>query len=174
MGWLNSWKKRVKLIVDNTNIDGDLSNFPILIKISNSSGIGSTNVTSIFTELGSDTNRKKVAITTSDGTTQCYVEIERFDYSNSVAWLWVKAPSVASGATTDFYLYYDNSKSDNTSYIGDTGDTPAQSVWDSNFKLVMHMAQDPNGDVAGAIKDSTSNVNHGTPAGAMTSADLVD
>ena len=172
--WLSGYSKRIKLTVDNTNVDDTLSDFPVLVKISNSSGISSTDVTSVFTELGSDANRKKIAVTISDGETQCYVEIERFDYSNSVAELWIKVPSISSGATTDLYLYYDSSKSDNTTYIGDTGDTPAQSVWDSNFKLVMHMAQDPNGDVADAIKDSTSNVNHGTPGGAMTSADLVD
>ena len=174
MAWLSGWSKRIKLAVDNTNIDDTLSGFPVLIKISDSSGISSTDVTSVFTEFGSDANRKKIAVTTSDGTTQCYVEIERFDYSNSVAWLWVKVPLVVSGVTTDLYLYYDNSKSDNTTYVGDTGDTPAQNVWDSNFKLVMHMAQDPNGDVTDAIKDSTSNLNHGTPGGTMTPADLID
>ena len=174
MAWLSGWSKRIKLIIDNTNVDDTLSNFPVLIKISNSSGITSANVTSVFTKLGSDSNRKKIAVTTLNGTTQCYVEIELFDYSSSVAWLWVKVPSVASGATTDLYFYYDSTQSDNTTYIGDTGDSAAQSVWDSNFKLVMHMAQDPNGDVADAIKDSTSNANHGTPDGSMTSVDLVD
>ena len=174
MSWLPGWEKRIKLTFDNTNVDDTLSDFPVLIKLSDSSGISSTDVTSVFTELGSDANRKKIAVTISDEITQCYVEIERFDYSNSVAWLWVKAPSVASGVTTDLYLYYDSDQDDNTVYVGDTGDTPAQSVWDNNFKLVMHMSQDPNGDVADAIKDSTSNANHGTPAGAMTSDDLVD
>ena len=174
MSWLSSFNKRIKLTVDNTNVDGTLSNFPVLVKLSDSSGISSTNVTDVFTELGSDANRKKIAVTTSDEVTQCYVEIERFDYSNSVAELWVKVPTVVSGTTTDLYLYYDSDQDDNTVYIGNTGDTPAQSVWDSNFKLVMHMAQDPNGDVADAIKDSTSNTNHGTPAGSMATDDLVD
>ena len=88
MSWLSSFNKRIKLTVDNTNVDGTLSNFPVLVKLSNSSGISSTDVTSVFTELGSDANRKKIAVTTSDGETQCYVEIERFDYSNSVAELF--------------------------------------------------------------------------------------
>lgn len=51
---------------------------------------------------------------------------------------------------------------------------PAQRVWDDYFKSVFHMAQDPNGDAAGAILDSTRNLNHGTPDGSMTSSDLVD
>ena len=174
MSWLANWSKRVKLSIDNTKVDGVLTNFPTLIHLSTSSGQGSTDVSAIFDELGADANRKKIAVTEDDGTTQCYVEIERWDDANEVAWLWVKVPSVASGADTELYIYYDSSQADNTTYVGDTTDVPAQNVWDSNFKGVWHMAQDPNGDPANGIKDSTSNANHGTPAGSMTSADLVN
>ena len=86
----------------------------------------------------------------------------------------MKAPSIASGSVTELYIYYDVAQADNTTYVGDTTDAVVHNVWDANFKLVMHMAQDPNGDGANAIKDSTSNQNDGTPAGSMTSADLVD
>ena len=174
MSWLSGFSNRLKLTIDHTNVDSTLSDFPVLIKISDSSGISSTDVSAVFTELGSDANRKKIAVTTDDEETQCYVEIERFDYANSVAWLWIKVPSVASGAETILYLYYDSSQDDNTTYVGDTTDTPAQNVWDSDFKLIMHMSQDPNGDVADVVKDSTSNVIHATPVGSMTTADLVD
>ena len=174
MAWLAGWDHRRKITISNTNVDAVLSNFPVLVYISASSGTGSADLTDIFTEIGSDANRKKIAITTSDGETECYVEIERFDYANSVAWLWVKVPSVSDSTETELYIYYDSSHADNTAYIGDIADTPAQSVWDSDFKLVMHMAQDPNGDAADAMKDSTANANHGTPSGSMTSADLVD
>ena len=174
MAWLGTWKKRRKITISNTNIDSALSNFPILVKISASSGTGSADITDIFSELGSDANRKKIAITTDNGETQCYVEIERFDYTNSAAWLWVRVPSASDSVGTELYIYFDSSQPDNTTYIGDTCDTPAQNVWDTNFKLVVHMSQDPDGDVASAIKDSTSNQYHGTPAGSMTSTDLVD
>jgi len=174
MGWLDDWAKRIELTIDNTNIDSDLTNFPVLIYLSAASGIGDVDVSAVFDELTADANRKKIAVTSSDGTTQLYVEIERWDDANEKAWLWVKVPSVTAASSTTLYLYYDSAKADNTTYVGDTGDTPAQNVWDSNFVGVWHMAQDPNGDGADAIKDSTSNANHGTPAGAMTSADLVD
>ena len=174
MGWLDDWEKRIELTIDNTNVDSDLADFPVLVYISAASGIGDVDASAVFDELSSDANRKKIAVTTSDGTTQCYVEIERWDHANEVAWLWVKVPSVTAASSTTIYLYYDSAKADNTGYVGDTGDTPAQSVWDSNFIGVWHMAQDPNGDPASAIKDSTSNENHGTPAGSMTTADLVD
>ena len=59
-------------------------------------------------------------------------------------------------------------------YIDDIGTIPAWGVWDSNFKAVYHMSQDPDGDASDAIKDSTPNVNHGTPGGTMLTEDLVD
>lgn len=173
MGWLSGWAKRIELTVDNTNVDSDLSNFPVLVYVSAASGIGDVDASAVFDELTSDANRKKIAVTTSDGTTQCYVEIERWDDTNEVAWLWVKVPAVTAASNTTLYLYYDSAKADNTTYVGDTGDSPAQSVWDSNFKGGWHMAQDPSGG-AGCILDSTANANHGTPGGTMTSGDLVD
>ena len=122
------------------------------------------------------TLNKKIAITTtiSGVETECYTEIESWDWENAQAWLWTKIPTVYSGSDTTLYLYYDSTQPDNSNYIGDTGDAVAQNVWDDYFVGVWHMSQDPNGDVADVVLDSTSNINHGTPAGLMTSADLVD
>ena len=174
MAWLETWANRRKITISNTHIDAVLSGFPILLQISFSSGTGSTDITDIFDELGTDSNRKKIAITLADGTTQCYVEIERWDDASEKAELWVRVPSVASGAVTELYIYYDSIQANNNFYVGDTTESAAQNVWDSDFKLVAHMAQDPNGDAVNSIKDSTSNANHLTPSGSMTTADLVD
>ena len=51
--------------------------------------------------------------------------------------------------------------------------TATQSVWDSSYKAVYHMNNNPSGG-AGCIKDSTSNKHHGTPGGSMTSDDLIN
>jgi len=109
----------------------------------------------------------------SDVETQLYTEIEYWDWSNEQAWLWTKIPTISSGIDIDIYLYYDSTQNDNIDYIGDTGSTPAQNVWNSNFKAVFHLTQDPTGG-SNCILDSTSNNNHGTPQGSMTSDDLVD
>jgi len=161
--WLSGWDTRVKITIDHTDVDSNLTNFPVLIYLSNSSGYNSDNVAFVFNELISDANRKKIAVTTSDKTTQCYVEIENWDTSNEKAWLWVNVPSISSTADTDLYLYYDKDHADNTDYVGDTGSTPAQNVWNSNFKGVWHLGETSGG--TGAIKDSTSNKNNGTDYG---------
>jgi len=165
------WKNRIKLTIDHTKIDADLTDYPVLLHLSSSSGISRNDITGIFDTLGS--YRKRIAVITSDGLTQCDAEIENWDEIAREADLWVKVPFVSSMEDTVLYLYFDSTRSDNTIHIGDTGETPAKSVWDANYMAVYHMAQDPSG-IAPQILDSTSHRNHGTTHGAMTSLDLVD
>ena len=174
MGWLSGWRKRVALTVSPSGkVDSEQSNFPGWVHLSSSSGVSSKDVTPVFDEIGSDANRLKIAITTSDGTTQCYVEIENWDNAGEDANLWVKYPTLLSSGDTVIYLYYDSTQVDNSTYIGDTGSTPAQTVWDVNFVAVYHLAQDPSGG-ADAIKNSASDAHHGTTGGGMTTGDLID
>jgi len=161
--WLLDWKKRIKLTIDSGDIDAALEDFPVLIYLSASSGIGGVDASAIFDELMADGNRKKIAVTKDDGTTELYVEIEKWDDANEKAWLWVKVSDIASGADTDLYLYYDVDHADNDTYVGDTNDVVAESVWDVNFKAVYHMA---DGVDNAHIYDSTSNDNDGAKKGA--------
>ena len=164
---------RIKLIIPSDKIDDTLYNFPILINLSDSSGVTNTNVAGIFSQLENDSNRKKIAVTDYTGVAQCYVEIEHWSTVNKSAKLWVKVPEVSSIQDTILYLYYDINHADNSLMVGDTNSVPAQQVWDSNFVFVHHMSQDPTGGT-GCILDSTGNANNGTPNGSMTSDDLVD
>lgn len=167
MTWLPGWNKRIKLTIDQGDIDDVLADFPILIYLSSSSGRKDDDVSCVFDELQSDANRKKIAVTTADGLTQCYVEIEKWDDANEKAWLWVKIPVVASGVDTDLYLYYSRTKADNTTYVGDPNSTPAENVWDGNFKFVSHMRDDPD---TSHVRDSTENNGDGTKKGAAEPA----
>lgn len=160
-GWLSGWQKRLKISVDHNDVDSNLTDFPLLLYLSTSSGIYNDDITCIFDDVG--INRKKIALTTSDGTTQCYVEIEEWDAPSEEAWLWVKVPSISNTSDTGLYLYYDNTHSDNTDYVGDTGSIPAEAVWDSNFTVVQHLHE-----VSGTHYDSTSNGNDGTPYNGIT------
>jgi hypothetical protein len=163
--WLSGWDKRVRITIDHNDVDTALSNFPILVYLSNSSsGRNNDDVSFIFDELQNDINRKKIAVTKSDGLTQCYIEIEEWDDVSEQAWLWVKVPNISSTADTVLYLYYDNDHTDNTVYVGDPNSTPAENVWDANFKGVWHM-KEVN------ATDSTSNSNDGTESGGVTYTD---
>jgi pimeloyl-ACP methyl ester carboxylesterase len=156
-GWLVGWDKRVKVTIDQNDVDSNLSDFPIMIHLSSSSGWNNDDVTFVFDEVGSDS--KKIAVTEGDGVKECYVEIEDWDDTNEQAWLWTKIPTVSNTSNTVLYLYYDTNHADNTDYVGDTDSTPAEKVWDNNFQLVLHMQDDPN---SAHVRDSTSNNNDGT------------
>jgi len=158
--WLNGWNHRVEITIDSDKIDAALVNFPVLLYLSTSSGIDPDDVSFVFDELGAE--KLKLAVTTGDGTTQCYVEIDEWDDANEQAWLWVKVPSISSSTDTTLYLYYDCTQPDNTTWVGETGTTPAQNVWDSHFVGVWHMTNGPTQ----AILDSTSHANNGAKKGA--------
>jgi len=159
--WLGTWAKRRKVVVSNTNIDSNLTHFPLLLTLGTSVGTGNTDVSSIFDELTSDANRLKIALTKTDGTTQLYGEIEKWDDANETAVIWVSKDDLvlSSTGTTDIYMYYDSAQSANTTYIGDTNDEVAENVWDSNFTGIYHLN---DGASTSATYDSTSNDNDGT------------
>jgi len=163
--WLPGWDQRIRLTIDSSKVDANLSDFPVLVYLSAASGIGDVDVSCVFDELTADANRKKIAVTKSDGLSQCYVEIEKWDDANEKAWLWVKVfgeNSVSSSSDTVLYLYYDSDHADNTTYVGDTNSTPAENVWDGSFKVVYHM----DDNTTSSILDSTSNNNDGTKGSA--------
>ena len=137
---LADWKYHKKLIIDHTKIDEDLTNFPVLVKLD------STNFD--FSKAQSTGNDIRFAL--EDDTLLSY-ERERHDSVNQVAEYWVKIPTVSSTTDTIFYIYYGNSSASD-------GEDPTN-VWDSNFKFVSHMKDNPDNS---HIKDSTTNANNGT------------
>jgi len=169
-GWLGTWAKRVEVTIADTNIDAELTDFPILLYLSSSSGTGTDDLTFIFDELTADANRKKIAVTTSDGETEIYAEIERWDDANEVAWIWTKVPTVSDSGATTLYFYYDSAKSANTTYIGDPTDAVTHNVWNSKYDGVWHM-----GDDLGStdLIDSTATGADGTALN-MDGTNLVD
>ena len=144
--------------IDSSKIDAGLTNFPVGIKIESStgfmSGLGATDWQNLHATVGG---------------TECYVEVEKWDDTSDVAVLWVRVPTVSSSSNTVIKV---ETGASNTSYVGETSDTAAQNVWDSNFVAVYHLAQDPSGGT-GCILDSTANENHGTP-GYYSYMSLVD
>jgi len=166
--WLGTWAKRVKITVDSTDIDQDLTYFPVLIHLSSACGKGGVyDLTPVFDEVGG--NSKKIAVTKADEVTQLYVEIEKWDAGAEEAWLWVSKSdwTISSATDTDIYLYYDNTQPDNTTYVGNPNSTPAENVWDSNFMMVQHLYEG-SGTTVG---DSTVNDNDGTIYGAVGTAE---
>ena len=146
MAWLSDWAKRKSLTIDHLKIDADLSWFPVAVIIDGDSDF--------FGELSSDTDKLKVAFTKSDETTQLYFECEHFDATAQKAVYHVSKSdwTISSASDTEFYIYFDSSKADNTTYGNTTGNSPATNVWDSNFEGVWHLDE-----TSSPLQDATSN-----------------
>jgi len=160
-GWLSGWDKRVKFTLDHNDFSETLTDFPVYIHLGASAGRYDEDVTFIFDEVGS--NSRKIAFTSSDGQTELYGDIERWDSTEESAQIWVKVPSISNTTDTVLYLYYDNDHADNP-YINDSGVGNSVNVWDSDFMMVQHMT----GASYSVLDDATSNNNdvtaeHGTP-----------
>jgi hypothetical protein len=161
-GWLSGWANRVPLSIDQSRIDATLKDFPVLVSLGKSSGMNEKDLSQIIDQLGD--NPLKIALTTSDGVTQCYTEIDKWDTQSKQAYLWVKLPSVSPSGDNTFYLYYDPNQADNSAYVGTAGSEAARNVWDDSFKTVLHMGEDAS-SASDNYKDSTSSAHHATAGG---------
>jgi hypothetical protein len=110
-------------------------------------------------------NGYDIIFRSSDGVTQLNHEIEKYDGSAGTLVAWVKVPILSYTTNTAVYIYYGNSG------ISSSLENKA-AVWDSNYKGVWHLKENPSG-TAPQMKDSTSYGNNGTSYGSMTSGDQV-
>lgn len=168
MAWLSGYSYRIPFIINK--VDGDITNYPHKLYLTGNaseitagggSGITLKDMTTIF-NIVPDADKLKIAVTTSDGETPCYVEVVSWDAANKQAELYTKI-NLSSSATTTIYFYFGAANA-NTTYVGATGSADyianiASHVWDSNYVAVYHMN---DGADTSHIYDSTSNVNYGT------------
>lgn len=116
-----SFNKRKMITISRTNVDSNLTNFPLLVKIS-----GDTNIGSVAMVDGND-----IRFTTIDGNI-LYSEKEDFNISGGAATgnFWVKVPSISSVTDTNIYVYYGST--------GASAQTGTTNVWDSNYVGIWH------------------------------------
>ena len=149
-----TWKFRKTITIDHAKISGisDLSNFPVLISMSNDPDLKSNNVQS---------NGDDIFFTASDGITKLYHETESFNNDSASGNLvaWVKVPTLYYTSDTVIYMYYGKSNAPNQQN--------SQSVWDSNYRAVWHLKESGVGS-SDDFKDSTSNLYDGKGGGTST------
>ena len=130
-----------EITISHTNVDSDLSDFPLCVRITNDADIGAICLAS-----GDD-----IDFFDLDGN-KLYAEMESLSITDSVATgvFWVKIPTISSSEDTVIRCYYGNPSA------GARTDTT--STWDSNFAAVYHFK---NGTTL-SVNDSTANAKHGT------------
>ncbi len=157
-----NWQYRRAIIIDHTKVQDvvnpstSYADFPVLVYATGLSNIKA--------------NGADIRFTSSDGITELPREIER--YSGGILYAWVKVTLTkdAGDSSNDvIYMYYGNAAATEPAPGSTYG---SQNVWDSNYKGVWHLKEDPTG-TAPQMKDSTSNNNNGTSQGSMTTGDQV-
>jgi len=153
--WLSGWRFRKKITVQHANIGGDLSDFPVYVKIDADGDIGG--------EVSDTTNGKDIRFTDADGETLLKYEREFFevDTGDCNAHFWVKVPDIytaPAGTQNEIYIYYNDGS-------GAVDGEDAENVWDANFLAVFHLIESGLDGSADEVKDSTSNGNHGVGGG---------
>ncbi len=145
-----SWGFRQVITIDSAQVPGDLTNFPILVSVTDpnlrvmpSGNVGKTN--------GGD-----ILFTSSDAITQLDHEIENYDPSTGELVAWVEVPDVSATSDTVIFMYYGNP--------GASDQWDVDGTWDSNYLSVWHLNEDPSisndcdgGAGSKEICDSTSN-----------------
>ena len=119
----------------------DLTDFPLMINLSDSCGKDDTDMSEVFSNLGD--NYQKFYVKDTDGT-NLPVEVE--NWNGSVASpsgaVWVRVPSIPMGDLKILTLEYDITADDNPK-IGLTGSVEAAAVWDRYYAHVYHMNRTP-------------------------------
>lgn len=129
------WQYRKKITINHNQVEGDLTDFPVLIS-------------RIDSDLKSKAQSDGNDILFMDGTgvaNRLLHEIELFEDSNGELVAWVKIPDLSDSINTILYMYYGNPSCSSQQY--------PEYVWDFDYISVWHM----DGDGYTEIKDSTNN-----------------
>jgi len=142
----NYFKYYKEITINHSKVSGssDLINFPVLFSL-------------VDLDLHNEVQEDGDDIAFSNGTIWLDHEIElfnqNFNTTHAKLLVWVRIPSLSPSIGTNITMYYGNST------MGPQ-ENP-ENVWDSNFKGVWHLSENPS-DSPPQMKDSTSNNNNGT------------
>jgi hypothetical protein len=127
-----NWGFRKKITFDSTKVAGNLSDFPVLISI-----------TDPDLQSKAQLNGNDILFTSSDGVTKLDHEIESYNQGTGELIAWIKVPFLAADSDTSIYMYYNNSDANNQQNT--------QDVWSDDFRGVWHLSES-----SGNAMDSTS------------------
>ncbi len=136
--WNESWVNRKPLTINASQVDDDLTNFPVLVSFTD-------------TDLRDDAqnNGNDVVFTNATGTKLNH-EIESFNGTTGELIAWVNVTSLSSSTNTNLWMYYNND--------GCTNQENVEGTWDANYVGVWHFHND-------SLDDSTANSYDGSNVG---------
>ncbi len=152
----SQWMRRKTITIDNTKVaGGPHASFPVLISLP----------ADVDLALDANANGGDIMFIAADGVTRLPYQRQRFVKQTGELIAWVNVPTLSSATPTVIYLYY---KNPNTAEQSDVAMT-----WGPTYRGVWHLDETVGG--INAIKDATTNSNHGTDLGgtALNTAGMI-
>lgn len=152
--WYNeNWLYRIPVTIRSSEIDDDLTNFPVFVDLTDLPS-------SFFANLNSDGG--DIRVTLNDGVTEVSREVVSASTTAETGELYFLASTTLSSTTDEmFYIYYGNTSASDYAVTDTYG---AENVWSNGYVLVAHMndlttasiLNSANGSLNGT-KESTNN-----------------
>lgn len=159
----SAWLYRNAIVIDSTEIDAELTDFPVYVDLSDLDS-------SFFTDVNTDGG--DIRITQSDGLTEVPREIVSINTVGETGELYFKAATLASTTNTTFYIYYGNAVAVDYAIDATNG---AENVWDADFLAVYHMESEDAIDSTSFDRDATGVGSPATTTGFIgTGVSIVD
>ncbi len=126
--WYNdAWLYRVPVTINESQIDGDLTNFPVYVNLDDFG-------THFFTNVKA--NGGDIRVTQGDGVTEVPRELVSINPGTGVGELHFRANSVSSSTNSTYYIYYGNAAANDYAVTDPFG---ARNVWSNGYALVTHL-----------------------------------
>lgn len=119
--WNSDWGCRKLIIINSSQVFSDLSNFPVLINITDAD----------LRDDAQDDGDDITFILWNDNSTKLNHEIELFNKTTGEIAVWVNVTNLSSTVDRKIWMYYNNSVCTNQQNIDD--------VWDNNYVMVHHL-----------------------------------
>jgi len=142
--WLSGYSHRKKIVIDHTQVAADLTDFPVLVNITDTELASEANGGYVTSNQGYDIQFSQDHVNTLDH------QIDLYDGVSGQLVVWIRIPSLSSTTDTEFYLYYGNSSI--------TSPTSTSDTWDSNYMGIWHFTNN-DFDNATVYNNSASNNN---------------
>jgi len=133
--WNHSWGYRKEITINHNLIPGNLSNFPILINLTD------TDLQNKTLSNGEDI----VFVLFSDNSTKLNHEIEKFNETSGELIAWVNITSISTVEDKKIWMYYNNTCENQENAVG---------TWDLNYLGVWHL----NNSMKEAIDSTVNNM----------------
>ncbi len=143
--WNASWKYRKKLTIDHNQVDDDLTDFPILVSITD---MGLAN--------SAQDDGDDVVFTNITGTKLNH-EIESFNGTSGTLIAWVNVTSLSASVDTEIYLYFGNTTCISQQNVAGT--------WDGDYVAVWHFNN--------SFNDSSGNNYNGTNTNMVSATGII-